>query len=72
MKSEMDVMSMDERQRLSWLKANRGALLTLGVVWLGMIVWELAHNRTPTFLIVMIPIIAFIRFLFYRYYISRH
>jgi len=41
-KTEMDAMGMDERQRNAWLQANRLTLMLVGVTWLGMIAWELA------------------------------
>lgn len=68
MKTEMDLMRMDERQRLHWLCANRATLMVVGVVWLLMIAFELSEGRTPGFLIVMVPIFAGIRFGFYYYY----
>ncbi len=66
MKSEMDLMKMDERQRQAWFRANRILFMTVGVVWLGMIGWELAHGETPLFLIVMVPLFAALRFVLYR------
>ena len=68
MKSEMDLMRMDERQRLHWFRANRATLMVVGVVWLLMIAFELYEGRTPGFLIVMVPIFASIRFGFYYYH----
>ena len=68
MRSEMDLMRMDERQRLYWLRANRATLMVVGVVWLLMIAFELSEGRTPGFLIVMVPIFASIRFGFYYYH----
>ena len=68
MKSEMDLMRMDERQRFHWLRANRATLMFVGVVWLLMIAFELSEGRTPGFLIVMVPIFAGIRFGFYYYH----
>ena len=70
MKTEMDVMGMDERQRLHWLQANRATLLTVGAVWLLMIAFELSEGRRPEFLIVMVPVLAGLRFGFY-YYLAR-
>ncbi len=58
MKSEMDLMRMDERQRFHWLRANRATLMVVGVVWLLMIAFELSEGRTPGFLLVMVPIFA--------------
>ena len=69
MKSEMDLMQMDERQKRAWLLANRATLLIVGIVWIGMIAWELAHRRVPYFLVVMVPVFALIRFSFYRRYV---
>ncbi|MFH1864721.1 MAG: hypothetical protein ABIK85_02435 [Candidatus Eisenbacteria bacterium] len=68
MKSEMDIMRMDERQRTHWLRANRATLMFVGVVWLLMIAFELSEGRTPGFLLVMVPVIAGIRLGFYYYY----
>ena len=68
MRTEMDLMHMDERQRLHWLRANRATLMVVGVVWLMMIAFELTEGRTPGFLIVMVPIFAGIRFGFFYYY----
>jgi bacteriorhodopsin len=62
MKTEMDVLKMDERQRLYWLMANRVTLIIVGVVWIGMIGYELLQNRIPYFMIAMIPVFAAIRF----------
>jgi hypothetical protein len=64
----MDLMHMDERQRLHWLAANRATLMTVGVVWLLMIGWELLQQRFPMFLVVMVPVFAAIRLGFYRFY----
>jgi hypothetical protein len=68
MKTEMDIMRMDERQRLSWLRANRATLLFVGVVWLLLIAWEYSQGRTPAFLIVMVPVFGAARLAFYWYY----
>jgi hypothetical protein len=68
MKSEMDIMNMDERQQMGWLLANRLTLIIVGIVWLGMIAWEILQNRIPYFLIVMVPTFAVVRFLSYLYY----
>ena len=68
MKNEMDLLRMDERQRLSWLRANRATLMLVGILWLGLIVWEYVQGRTPAFLIVMVPVIAAGRLAFYWYY----
>jgi hypothetical protein len=70
MTTEMDVMRMDERQRLSWLRANRLTLMVVGTVWLGMIGWELARGSIPWFLIAMVPVFAATRALAYRRYQS--
>ncbi len=71
MKSEMDVLSMDERQRLCWLLANRVTLMIVGLVWLGMIVRNLIDNRIPYFLIIMVPVFALVRFIMYHVYVSK-
>jgi hypothetical protein len=68
MKSEMDLMQMDERQRLSWLMANRATLILVGVVWLSLIAWEYGEGRHPAFLVVMVPVFAAARLAFYWYY----
>ena len=69
MKSEMDAMDLDERQRTCWLEANRLTLMLVGLVWLGLIGWELTQGRTPYFLIVMVPVIALVRLAAYKYYL---
>jgi len=69
MKTEMDALGMDERQRLAWLLANRATLLLVGVVWLGMIGWELVQHRTPYFMLAMVPAFALTRLMTYRLYL---
>ena len=69
MKNEMDLMRMDEHQRLCWLKANRMMVFIVGAVWMGMIAWELATGRVPVFLIVMLPALALTRLVLYKFYI---
>lgn len=71
MKSEMVLMNMDERQRLAWFMANRGTLIAVGTVWIGMIVWELTHNRMPSFLLAMVPVFALFRLGLYLFYSSK-
>jgi F0F1-type ATP synthase assembly protein I len=68
MTNEMDAMRMDERQREAWLRANRLTLMLVGLVWLGMIGWQLGHGTTPWFLIVMVPVFGVFRFLTYLHY----
>ena len=68
MDTEMDITGMDERQRLAWLQANRITLMMVGLTWIGMILYELFNSGFPTFLVVMVPVFAFIRFLTYRFY----
>ena len=68
MTSEMDLLRMDERQRLAWLMANRGTVVAVGVIWMGMIVWELSQGRAPLFLIVMVPVFALLRVGLYFFY----
>ena len=68
MTTEMDLLRMDERQRLAWLMANRGTVVAVGAIWTGMIVWELAHGRTPLFLIAMVPVFALLRVGLYFFY----
>ena len=70
MTTEMDLLRMDERQRLAWLMANRGTLMAVGTVWIGLIAWELFHGRSPLFLIVMVPLFALLRAGLYLYYRS--
>ncbi len=65
MKSEMDVLNMDERQRFAWLRANRITLLCVGIAWIGIITWEFLQQRTPYFMIVMVPVFAIIRYVSY-------
>lgn len=71
MKSEMVLMNMDERQRLAWFMANRGTLIGVGTVWIGMIVWELTHSRMPTFLLAMVPVFALFRLGLFLFYSSK-
>jgi len=71
MKSEMDILTMDERERLCWLRANRLTLIVVGLIWIGMIGWELINHRTPYFLIAMVPVFALVRFISYKIYKSR-
>jgi hypothetical protein len=68
MTTEMDIMGMDERQRLAWLHANRVTLILVGLTWIGMIAWEVIHDQFPMFLIAMVPVFAIVRFSTYRYY----
>jgi len=68
MRTEMDLLHMDERQRSHWLRANRATLMVVGVVWLLMVAFELSEGRTPVFLIAMVPVFAGLRFGFYCYY----
>ncbi len=71
MKNEMDALKMDELQRHCWLLANRATLITVGLVWLGLIGWELWHQRWPIFEIVMVPVFALVRAGFYKLYANR-
>lgn len=71
MRNEMDLMNMDERQRLAWFMANRATLIAVGAVWIGMIGWELTHGRVPTFLLIMVPVFALLRAGLYFFYSSR-
>jgi len=68
MTTEMDLLRMDERQRLAWLMANRGTLIAVGLTWIGLIVRELAAGRMPLFLIVMVPVFAALRAGLFFYY----
>ncbi len=71
MKSEMSLMHMDERQRLVWFMANRGTLIAVGAAWIGMIGWELTHERVPTFLLIMVPLFAILRAGLYAFYSTK-
>ena len=71
MRNEMSMMNMDERQRLAWFMANRGTIITVGAAWIGMIGWELFHERVPTFLLIMVPVFAIIRAGLYFFYKSQ-
>ncbi len=66
---EMDILRMDERQRSAWLLANRATVMAVGLTWIGMIVWELAQDRAPVFLIAMVPVFALFRLGLYVYYL---
>jgi len=68
MKTEMDILRMDERQRLCWLLANRVTLFVVGIIWLGMIGWKLYHGLTPWFMIIAVPVFALIRLITYVIY----
>jgi len=68
MKTEMDLLDMDERERLCWLRANRATLMLVGVCWLGMIAFELSRGHTPWFLVAMVPVVAATRFGLFAYY----
>ena len=70
MRNEMDLLQFDERQRLAWLLANRGTVIAVGVTWIGLIVWELAQNRVPLFMIAMVPVFALSRVGLFFYYCS--
>ena len=71
MKNEMDALRMDEFQRQCWLRANRSTLMLVGLIWLGMIAWEVAHGKMPWFLVMTVPTIAFVRSLFYFLYMKK-
>jgi hypothetical protein len=68
MRTEMDILRMDERQKLHWLEANRATLMVVGVVWLLMIAFEFSEGRDAWFLVAMVPIFAAVRLGFYLYY----
>lgn len=68
MKTEMDAMKMDERQRLCWYKANRALIFFIFIVWVFMIASEFNNGRIPYFLLIMIPVFALARFVFYKFY----
>ena len=68
MKTEMDALNMDERQRWCWLLANRATLILVGICWCAMIAWEVAQERMPWFLILMVPVFAATRFSLYLDY----
>ena len=67
MKTEMDVLGMDERDRICWLRANRTTLMLVGICWLGLIAFEFSRGHTPWFLIAMVPIFGGVRFGTYAY-----
>ena len=71
MRTEMDLLNMDERQRLAWFMANRGTVIAVGAMWIGMIGWELTHGRVPTFMIFMVPVFALLRAGLFGFYCSR-
>ncbi|MBN2170922.1 MAG: hypothetical protein JW819_06355 [Candidatus Krumholzibacteriota bacterium] len=71
MKSEMDAMGMDERQRQAWYRANRAVLMLVGVLWIGLIVRGLLAGGRPWFLIAMVPVLALVRLACYRWYLNR-
>ena len=64
-KSEMDILNMDERLKLAWLRANRITLICVGIAWIGIITWEFLQQRTPYFMIAMVPVFAIIRYITY-------
>jgi len=68
MKTEMDVLALDERQRDCWLRANRLTLLSVGLVWLGMIGWEISQGGMPYFMMAMVPVFAAVRLVAYLLY----
>jgi len=70
MKTEMDLLRFDERQRFAWLLANRGTVIAVGVTWIGLIVWELTQSRVPLFMIAMVPVFALFRVGLFFYYCS--
>ncbi|UCH84775.1 MAG: hypothetical protein JSW50_03525 [Candidatus Latescibacterota bacterium] len=67
MKNEMDLMKMDGPERYAWLRANRLTLITVGLVWIGMIAARINEGVTPWFLIAMVPVFAMIRFAAFLY-----
>jgi len=72
MKNEMEVLNMDERQKLYWLMANRVTLMIVGLVWIGMIIYKAVYYHIiPYFLIIMVPVFGLIRFIVYKYYARR-
>lgn len=73
MKTEMDAMRMDERQRTCWLLANRATLMVVGLVWLVVIAYEiLVRSYVPTFMIIMVPVFAIVRYTAYKYYAAKN
>jgi hypothetical protein len=71
MKTEMDLLRMDERQRLCWLRANRVVLMIVGAIWICMIGWELLHDRIPYFMIIAVPLLALTRLALYKYFVRK-
>jgi F0F1-type ATP synthase assembly protein I len=49
-------------------RRNSSDELLVGLVWLGMIGWQLGHGTTPWFLIVMVPVVGVFRYLTYLHY----
>ena len=72
MKTEMDMLKMDERQRHCWLLANRATLIIVGVIWLALIARDLLSARMPYEMILAVPLIAAVRFVFYKFYSRRN
>ena len=48
MKNEMDILSMDERQRICWLLANRLTLFIVGLTWVGWTIYRLIQGKCPS------------------------
>jgi hypothetical protein len=71
LKTEMDAMNFDERQRFCWLAANRVTPVIVELVWIGLIARDIINHETPWFMIAMVPVFAFIRFAAYRIYLRR-
>ncbi|GEM_PF-1098466 len=71
MKNEMQIMRLDERQEICWLFANRLTLITLGLVWIGIIAYEFIRGRVPYFFIAMVSVIAFVRLIGFYFYSRR-
>jgi len=71
MTNEMDIMRMDAPRRSAWLRANRVTLMTVGIVWIGMIAVRLSRGEDARFLLLMVPVFALIRLAAYVYNIKR-
>lgn len=67
MKTEMDILGMDERDRLCWSRANRITLIVVGIAWLSVIALEFRRGNTPWFMMAMVPVFAGVRFMAYAY-----
>jgi len=68
MKNEMDLMKMTGEKRLCWLLADRVILMTVGAVWLFIILWQVLFGGYWLFFALMVPVFALFRLIAYRHY----